>query len=76
LAALRRIESLERERLVRVNVQQFLRRLPLPTIILRWDLKPIYQNPAAREFCALWEKRTGGSEANKGEFSGSRRDRG
>jgi len=42
--------------LVRVNFQQFLRRLPLPTIILRWDLKPIYQNPAAREFCALWEK--------------------
>ena len=56
LAALRRIESLERERLVRVNFQQFLRRLPLPTIILRWDLKPIYQNPVAREFCAIWEK--------------------
>src|SRR5215471_21574121 len=56
LAALRRIESLERERLVRVNFQRFLQRLPLPTIILRWDLKPIYQNPAAREFCAVWEK--------------------
>jgi DNA-binding CsgD family transcriptional regulator len=56
LAALRRIESLERERSVRVNFQQFLRGLPLPTIILRWNLKPIYQNPAAREFCAVWEK--------------------
>jgi DNA-binding CsgD family transcriptional regulator len=56
LAALRRIESLERERSVRVNFQQFLRRLPLPTIILRWNLKPIYQNPAAREFFAVWEK--------------------
>ena len=56
LAALRRIESLERERFVRLNFQQFLRRLPLPTIILRWDLKPIYQNPVAREFCAVWEK--------------------
>jgi DNA-binding CsgD family transcriptional regulator/PAS domain-containing protein len=55
-AALRRIEALERERLVRVNFQQFLRRLPLATIILRWDLKPIYRNPAAREFCAVWEK--------------------
>ena len=63
LAALRRIESLERERLVRVNFQQFLRRLPLPTIILRWDLKPIYQNPAAREFCAVWEK--GAEEAKR-----------
>ena len=56
LAALRRIESLERERSVSVNFQQFLGRLPLPTMILRWNLKPIYQNPAAREFCAIWEK--------------------
>ena len=56
LAALRRIESLERERSVSMNFQQFLRRLPLPTIILRWNLKSIYQNPAAREFCAVWEK--------------------
>lgn len=56
VAALRRIESLERERSVRVNFQQCLRRLPLPTIILRWNLKPIYQNPAGREFCAVWEK--------------------
>jgi DNA-binding CsgD family transcriptional regulator len=56
LAALRRIESLERERSVRVNFQQFLSRLPLPTMILRWNLKPVYQNPAAREFFAIWEK--------------------
>jgi len=25
-------------------------------MILRWNLRPIYQNPAAREFCAIWEK--------------------
>jgi len=56
LAALRRIESLERERLVRVHFEEFLRHLPLPTMILRWNLKPIYKNPAAREFCAVWEK--------------------
>jgi DNA-binding CsgD family transcriptional regulator len=56
LAALRRIESLERERSVRADLEEFLRRLPLPTIILRWNLKPVYQNNAAREFCALWEK--------------------
>ena len=31
-------------------------RLPLPTIILRWDLRLIYQNRAARDFCAVWEK--------------------
>jgi DNA-binding CsgD family transcriptional regulator len=56
LAALRRVESLERERSVRADLEEFLRPLPLPTIILRWNLKPIYQNKAAREFCALWEK--------------------
>ncbi len=56
LAALRRIESLERERSVRADLEEFLRRLPLPTIVLRWNLKPIYHNNAARDFCAVWEK--------------------
>ena len=56
LAALRRLETLERERSVRADLEEFLRRLPLPTIILRWNLKPIYQNNAARDFCAVWEK--------------------
>ena len=56
MAALCRIESLERERSVRIDFEAFLSRLPLPTIILQWNLKPIYQNRAAREFCAVWEK--------------------
>src|SRR6516165_1384959 len=56
MTALRRIEPLERERSVRIDFEAFLSRLPLPTIILQWNLKPIYQNQAAREFCAVWEK--------------------
>lgn len=56
MTALCRIESLERERSVRIDFETFLSRLPLPTIILQWNLKPIYQNQAAREFCAVWEK--------------------
>ena len=56
MTALCRIESLERERSVRIDFEAFLSRLPLPTIILQWNLKPIYQNQAAREFCAIWEK--------------------
>jgi DNA-binding CsgD family transcriptional regulator len=56
LAALHGLESLERERCVRADFEEFLRGLPLPTIILRWNLKPIYQNKAAREFCAVWDK--------------------
>ena len=69
LAALHRIESLERERSVRADLEAFLRRLPLPTIILRWNLKPIYQNKAAREFCAVWEK--GPEEAKRTKANSS-----
>jgi DNA-binding CsgD family transcriptional regulator len=56
LAALRRLESLERERSVLMGLEEFMGRLPLPTIVLRWTLKPVYQNRAARDFCAVWEK--------------------
>jgi len=56
LTALCRLRSLEREHSLRMDLEDFLSRLPLPTILLRWNLKPIYQNRAAREFCALWEK--------------------
>jgi DNA-binding CsgD family transcriptional regulator len=54
--ALRRLRSLEREHSVRMDFEEFLSRLPMPTILLRWNLKPIYQNRAARDFCAIWEK--------------------
>ncbi|HYY12931.1 MAG TPA: LuxR C-terminal-related transcriptional regulator [Chthoniobacterales bacterium] len=53
--ALRRLGSLEREHSARAALEQFIQRLPLPTILLRWNLKLIYQNQAAREFCALWQ---------------------
>ena len=54
--ALSRLRSLEREHSLRMDLEGFLSRLPLPTILLRWNLKPIYQNRAARDFCAVWEK--------------------
>src|SRR5213083_1237893 len=56
LTALCRLRSLEREHSVWMDLEEFLSRLPLPTILLRWNLKPIYQNRAARDFCAVWEK--------------------
>jgi DNA-binding CsgD family transcriptional regulator len=56
LTALCRLRSLEREHSLRMDLEDFLSRLPLPTILLRWNLKPIYQNWAARDFCAVWEK--------------------
>jgi DNA-binding CsgD family transcriptional regulator len=54
--ALRRLGSLEREHSVRMDFEEFLNRLPMPAILLRWNLKLIYENRAAREFCAVWEK--------------------
>jgi len=56
LTALCRLRSIEREHLLRMDLEEFLSRLPMPTILLRWNLKPIYQNRAARDFCAVWEK--------------------
>jgi DNA-binding CsgD family transcriptional regulator len=54
--ALCRLRSLEREHSLRMDLEGFLSRLPLPTMLLRWNLKLIYQNRAARDFCAVWEK--------------------
>ncbi len=59
--ALHGLGSLEREQSARTAFEELLRRLPLPTILLRWNLKPVYQNRAARDFCSVWEK--GPSEA-------------
>jgi DNA-binding CsgD family transcriptional regulator len=56
LATLRRLESLERQGSVLMGLEEFMGRLPMPTIVLRWTLKPVYQNRAARDFCAVWEK--------------------
>jgi len=53
--ALGRLRSLERERVVRVALEQFMRRVPLPTILLRWTLRMVYRNQAAREFCTVWQ---------------------
>jgi DNA-binding CsgD family transcriptional regulator len=53
---LRRLRSHDGERAVRLELEEFVRRLPLPTILLRWNLRLLFQNPAAREFCATWEK--------------------
>ena len=53
---LRRLRLLEGERAVRLELENFVRRLPLPAILLRWNLGLLFQNPAAREFCATWEK--------------------
>jgi DNA-binding CsgD family transcriptional regulator len=54
--ALRRLHAREREHLVRAAFEELLSGLPLPALLLQWDLKVVYENAAAREFCALWER--------------------
>jgi len=54
--ALDRLRSLEREHAVGVAFEQFMRRVPLPTILLRWNLRLVYQNQAASEFCSVWQR--------------------
>jgi DNA-binding CsgD family transcriptional regulator len=52
--ALRRLHTLDREHAARTALGAFLSRLPLPTMLLRWNLELVYQNKAAREFFNLW----------------------
>src|SRR5215469_6249903 len=54
--ALRRLHSRSRERAVRVTLEQFMRRLPLPTVLLRWNLRLAYRNQAGAESCAVWQR--------------------
>src|SRR5438132_10456120 len=59
--ALGRLRSLEREHAVRVAFEQFMRRVPLPTVLLRWNLRLVYRNQAASEFCAVWQRGSPGA---------------
>ena len=54
--ALGRLRSSEREHTVRVTFEQFMRRVPLPTILLRWNLKLVYRNQSASDFCSVWQR--------------------
>src|SRR5213083_1394926 len=54
--ALGRLRLLERERAERVAFEQFMRRVPLPAALLRWNLKLVYRNQAAAELCAAWQR--------------------
>jgi DNA-binding CsgD family transcriptional regulator len=59
--ALHRLLSRSRERAVRVVLEQFMRRVPLPTVLLRWNLRLAYRNEAAAESCAVWQRGRSGA---------------
>jgi DNA-binding CsgD family transcriptional regulator len=50
------VTSSEREHTVRVALEQFMRRVPLPTILLRWNLGLVYRNQSASDFCSVWQR--------------------
>jgi DNA-binding CsgD family transcriptional regulator len=54
--ALGRLRSSEREHAVRVTLERFMRRVPLPTILLRWNLRLLYRNQSASDFCSVWQR--------------------
>jgi DNA-binding CsgD family transcriptional regulator len=53
-AAMQRLDRLHAERNARAAAEQLLQRLPLPTVLLDWDLRVVQSNPAACDSCALW----------------------
>lgn len=54
-AVYRRVNQIQNELSARDSLRDLLGRLPLPTILLDWKLKPVYHNPAAREACSQWQ---------------------
>jgi DNA-binding NarL/FixJ family response regulator len=52
--AIRRVMLFDNERSARSAVEESIRRSPLPTIVLDWELTPIYHNAAAAEASAAW----------------------
>ena len=51
-----RLRSSERGQTVRVALEQFVRRVPLPTILLRWNLRLVYRNKSASDSCSVWQR--------------------
>jgi len=53
--ALGRLRSSERDHTIRVTFEQFMRRVPLPTVLVRWNLRSVYRNQSASDFCSVWQ---------------------
>jgi DNA-binding CsgD family transcriptional regulator len=52
--AARRVLSSHREKARRVSLEVLLSRLPIATIVLDWELRVTYRNPAAKDLSVLW----------------------
>lgn len=52
--ALRRVLRLYRDRAVRLSLERFMQRVPLPAVLVNWDGDVIYANRAAAEAAHVW----------------------
>jgi DNA-binding CsgD family transcriptional regulator/PAS domain-containing protein len=52
--AIQRLLRVDAELTAERAVKQLWDRLPVPVVLLDWDLDPLYCNPAARDLCVLW----------------------
>jgi DNA-binding CsgD family transcriptional regulator len=53
-AAFRRITRQENETCAQESLHHFLSELPVPTVLLDWNLRPLYYNSAARDAVGTW----------------------
>ncbi len=65
-AAITRLDRLHAERNARVAVEQLLRRLPLPTLLLDWELRVIHSNPSGKASCVHWNDGSKAVRSSKG----------
>jgi DNA-binding CsgD family transcriptional regulator len=57
-AALTRLLALENAAAARLSLEHSIHALPLPLLVLNWDLEVNYSNPAAREAISAWSLNT------------------
>lgn len=52
-----RVTKLEEQRAALRSLQHFVRNLPVPAMMLNWQLKVLYQNREALDYCTRWQGR-------------------
>lgn len=58
-AAVRRVAAFDSERAKRSALEEVLKQQPDGMVILDWELRQVFRNPAADDFCRRWNKLQG-----------------
>lgn len=59
--ARRRVRGIEADRSALNSLEVLVRKLPLATLVLDWELQPVFANAAGRECCVRWTSGTNAS---------------